>query len=113
MRVRNWYKKSYDGSWHEFYKEGEAPQVVKDAILQLATDPNRFKTEYISTKDYDRWVGQHNGWTSYGMGPRHGSTTFEIEFRLRKEQPDLTSQEVDACIYYLEKQAFRVLGEGR
>lgn len=113
LRVTNWYKRNSNGGWYEFFKEGEAPEVLKDAVKQLIEDPSKFKTHYIATKDYDRWVGQYVGWCEHYMGPKHGSTTFTIAFKLRDKQPDLTQEEVEACVYYLEKQAFRVLGEDR
>ncbi len=81
---------------------------LNDAIKQLATGfpigayCNLWEY-YFGTKNYDRWSGQRSD-HSYGCGPRHGSTCFEVGFtrEVRARDPkQLTADEVEAAIYYL------------
>ena len=85
----------------------ERSSCVADAIKQLASGaPLPFKDlwkEYFGTKRYDGWYGQRSD-HPYGYGPRHGSILFRVGLtdnaRSRK-QSELTSDEVEAAVYYL------------
>lgn len=77
----------------------------QDAIKWFADVPvttriNNLRSTYFGTKNYDRWSGQRSD-HSYGMGPRHGSTCFEIGLREDARNRDLTAEEREAAIYYL------------
>jgi hypothetical protein len=90
------------------YSRGGAERggAVKDAIKFLATgEPLRtpygdLRREYFGTKNYAHWSGQRSDHT-YGCGPRHGSTCFEVGLRTSARNRDLTEAERDAAIYYL------------
>lgn len=85
---------------------GDDNKVIADAIKELAENSGElFFSQYLSTKNYDRWSHQDNGWTRYGYGPKHGYVTFRIGFLdsikgINKRS--LTVEEIDAAIYYLE-----------
>jgi hypothetical protein len=78
--------------------------ALANAKAQILSGGGTLRVEYQGTKSYDRWRGQ---WIacSYGMGPRHGSTIFEIgltdPIRKREQDPLLTGDEIEACLYYL------------
>ena len=76
---------------------GAAMSNAKAAILQGG---GALKTEYQGTKSYDRWHGQ---WIScsYNMGPRHGGVIFRIGLTNEARQRDLTEEEIEAALYYL------------
>lgn len=84
--------------------------VIHDAIKQLATgEPVRsvygdLWERYFGTKNYDRWSGQRSD-HPYGMGPGHGSICFEVgvveAVRRGRLQASLSSEEIEAAIYYL------------
>lgn len=87
------------------YKNGgdEWNSARKDAIKWFATGKAGYrglKHEFFGTKNYDRWCGQRSD-CEYGMGPRHGSTCFEIGLKKEARQRDLSDTENDAAIYYL------------
>lgn len=73
---------------------------LEEAIRELAKGGGLLRTQYCGTKSYDRWRGQHSN-HAYGMGPRHGSIIFEIGLQRPVRQRDLSTEEVDAAIYYL------------
>jgi hypothetical protein len=82
----------------------ERVTALEKAKTQILAGGGRLQHEYQGTKSYDRWHGQ---WIecSYGMGPRHGGVIFRIGLaqpvRKREQQPLLTDDEIEACLYYL------------
>lgn len=117
------YKQSLDGLDLERLKIAEEVMYVrganyvgdgdtKDAIMQAiqwfaqSYVPNQYtdlRCVFFGCKNYDRWHCQRDD-CSYGYGPRHGSTVFAIGLNkeFRAEDADITDQQRDACIYYLE-----------
>jgi len=88
-------------------RSGDQISAVRDFIKWLATGECGFysnpKTQYLGTKNYDRWSSQR--WDcEYGMGPTHGSINFAIYLHpdYRKDDVELTPEQKSACIYYLE-----------
>lgn len=93
----------------EYAKGGdERASCVADAIKQLATGAasgpyHDLWHQYFGTKSYDRWYGQRCD-CEYGCGPRHGDIIFAIELTRetrQRKQSDLTTDEIEAAIYYL------------
>lgn len=95
----------------EYAKGGrDRDSVVSDAINQLATGVPTRQTfsdlwrTYLGTKNYDAWSGQRSD-HEYGYGPRHGSICFAVgvnsDIRQSRAPFDLTSEEVEAAIYFL------------
>lgn len=94
------------------YADGGADRasVVSDAVKQLATGkPVRehygdLWRVFFGTKSYDRWYGQRCD-CEYGYGPSYGSIIFDVGLtdavRQSRTHADLTSDEIEACIYYL------------
>lgn len=84
--------------------DGEQGSCIVDAIKQFslgkALQYKDLWKEFFGTKNYDGWSSQRSDHT-YGYGPRHGSTNFKVAIRTSKKQSDLTSEEVEAVIYYL------------
>lgn len=94
----------------DYGPHGDDGSVIADAIKQLAegcttTGYGKLRTEYLGTKNYDRWHHQRND-CSYGYGPSHGSIVFAVGLtqatrdRLNKGG-ELTADERDAAVYYL------------
>lgn len=86
--------------------KGDQPSCVRDFIEYLATgqakspykDP---KTRYLGTKNYSGWSNQRED-HEYGRGPKHGSTVFALGLERDARKRDLTDDERNALIYYLE-----------
>lgn len=84
---------------------GDDRSVVKEAIEDVTQGFVKLRTEYLATKNYDRFYHQATSHT-YGYGPRHGSVVFEIGLhsstRSRlSSRNTLTEQEREAMLYYL------------
>ena len=95
----------------EFMKGGQDKySVIHDAIMTLATGVPVRKVygdlwmRYFGTKNYNCWHGQRED-HEYGYGPRHGSTIFKVgiveQVRKNRKQSELTTDEIEAAIYYL------------
>jgi len=88
-------------------ESGEQPSAVRAFIKWLATGEcgaySNPKKQYLGTKNYDRWTSQRTD-CEYGMGPTHGGINFAIQLHpdFRKDDVDLSQEQKDACIYYLE-----------
>lgn len=83
------------------------------AVKCLAQEGGKaLRSEYFGTKSYDRWVGQRSD-HAYGMCPSHGYIIFAIGLRVRDR--DLTPEEIDDALYYLENmkkiEEFKETGE--
>lgn len=79
----------------------ERASALNAAVAELVRGGGRLFSEYIGTKSYDRWHGQHVS-HEYGMGPRHGRMIFSIELsRPVRDRGSLTEDEINAALYYL------------
>lgn len=67
------------------------------AIEDIAADCPRLSKQYFGNKKYDRFYQQCD--CEYGMGPSHGGIVESIS--LKDRHHTMTSEEKDACIYYL------------
>lgn len=94
-------------------------EVVEDAIRELAADGLR--ESWLGVKIYAHF-GEQRVRVSYGYLPDHGQVVFRVGFHevwirgYSGIDPDreLTPEEIDACIYYLEAvKDRRVFGRGR
>lgn len=78
--------------------------VISDAIKHFATGDGDMWRIAFGTKSYDRWHGQRTD-CEYGYGPGHGSIIFQIgvldDVRKSRKQDELTTDEVEAVIYFL------------
>lgn len=79
---------------------GERAAAMSNAKAAILHGGGSLKTEYQGTKSYDRWHGQ---WIAcgYGYGPRHGTVIFCIGLTDEARKRDLTEDEIEACLYYL------------
>lgn len=83
--------------------DGEFNKVcVLDAINDIVSDKLALRTEYFGAKNYEGWRHQRVD-CNYGYGPRHGYVVFRVEFKspYRGKDAQLTIEEKDACLYYL------------
>lgn len=85
---------------------GEQPSVIRDLIEWLVNQnpANEFrdpKKYYFGCKNYDRWDNQRSD-HPYGFGPKHGSTVFALGLKSEFCAKELTEEQRNACIYYLE-----------
>ena len=86
--------------------EGRYPtsrkQSVEDAIAWFDSSDARpdLRTAYVGVKNYSGFGDQRCD-ADYGYGPRHGHVVFEIGLRPDARKRDLTTEERNACIYYL------------
>jgi hypothetical protein len=73
--------------------------IAVQAINDIATGCSHLKKEFYGNKIYS---GYYQGCDcSYGYGPSHGGICDEIGLRDSARKRELTSDEKDACIYYL------------
>jgi len=84
-------------------KEEDMLGVIEDAILWFSGNMNKIRfslDEYrYGVKNYDRFRNQRSDhW--YNSCPRHGSLTFTLG--LRDRRAELTEDQRNAAIYYLE-----------
>ena len=94
----------------DYSKGGEDRRsCVTDAIKQFTTGAGLgpytdLWRHRFGTKSYDRWHGQRSD-HEYGYGPSHGSIIFSVEVlpgvRNSRKQSELSTDEVEACLYYL------------
>ena len=94
----------------ENFPQGADMDCVNDALkwfsgAEMGNIYLDLKQYAFGTKNYGRWTHQRED-HQYGYGPRHGSTVFAIG--LQEPSRELSAEERDACIYYLEslKQGF-------
>jgi hypothetical protein len=74
-------------------------KIAFKAINDIATGCSHLKKEFYGNKTYS---GYYQGCDcNYGYGPNHGSICDEIGLRDSARKRELTSDEKDACIYYL------------
>lgn len=69
------------------------------AIIDISNDCKHMKKMYFGNKRYEGLYQRSNH--TYGMGPSHGSIVDRIG--LRDPKKELSSNEKDACIYFLKK----------
>ena len=74
--------------------------VVNDAIRVLIDGTSDLQRNYFGTKSYDRWHGQRCD-CEYGFGPRHGSIIFYVGLRPEWRNANLSSTQIEACVYFL------------
>lgn len=83
---------------------GETAGVVHDAIKWFSGQDlgpyKNLRRGYYGCKDYDRWHCQRSD-CDYGMSPRHGHIVFSIGLKCEKANHVFTTEEKDACIYFL------------
>lgn len=87
------------------FPAGEDISAVEDAIKWFAgTSTSTYKNlqeRYFGTKNYDAWYHQRED-HEYCYGPRHGSTVFSVGLSSEYRKQELTIEQKDAAIYYLE-----------
>lgn len=71
--------------------------IAELAMGDLATGCNHLKKEFYGNKQYSGYYQRND--CEYGYGPSHGSTVDYIGLKNRTKE--LTTEEQDACIYYL------------
>jgi len=85
---------------------GDDNRIIDEAIKELVENKgNNFFTCFIGTKDYAHWRHQGFNWLEYGYCPAHGYMVFTIEFKASvrgEHRRELTDEEIDAGIYYLQ-----------
>ena len=74
--------------------------VVNDAISVLLDGTSDLRRKYFGTKSYDRWHGQRCD-CEYGFGPKHGSIIFYVGLRPKWREVNLSSIQIEACVYFL------------
>jgi hypothetical protein len=79
--------------------DGGGVRISDLAISDIAKNCEHLKTEFYGNKTYEGYYQRCN--CSYGMGPRHGGIRDEIGLNPDARKRDLTSDEKDACIYYI------------
>lgn len=75
--------------------------VILDAKDAILSGGGKLRHNYFGTKNYDRWSDQRED-HEYGRGPAHGYTVFSVGLGEAARKRDLTSIEVEACIYALD-----------
>lgn len=73
-------------------------RCVDEAIKDIATGTDKMKKQYFGVKNYAQWTHQHCD-CQYGYGPSHGSIVFSVGYNFLNV--DLTDDEKECCIYYL------------
>lgn len=73
--------------------------IAFSAINDIASGCAHLKKEYYGNKTYSGYYQRTD--CSYGMGPSHGGIVDEIGLKDSARKRELTSDEKDACIYYL------------
>lgn len=79
------------------YGYGDTKKAVEDAINALAHGGESLYTQYIGCKNYAGYCLREDH--PYGYSPKHGSIVFKIG--LRDPSYILASQDIEACLYYL------------
>ncbi|MDX1806567.1 MAG: hypothetical protein R3267_06050 [Paenisporosarcina sp.] len=74
--------------------------VIQTAINDVVNNFNLMRKEYFGIKDYSGFVGQEVQ-CHYGYGPKHGYVVFSIGIKKDVRQKEITEEEQDACVYYL------------
>lgn len=69
------------------------------AVKDIANRTSKMRTEYFGIKSYSGFVQLDNH--RYGLGPKHGSTIAAVGLCPDARERDLTVEESDACIYFL------------
>lgn len=77
--------------------------IADAAISDIATGCKKLKTEYFGNKVYSGYYQRCD--CSYGYGPSHGGIRDSIGLKDGARKRELTSEEKDACIYYLKNYA--------
>lgn len=70
------------------------------AMVDIANDCPHLKVKYFGNKRYDRFYQSSDH--PYGYGPKHGGIKDEISLKSGYRHGNLTDEEKDACIYYLQ-----------
>lgn len=73
--------------------------IAASAINDIANGCARLKTAYFGNKRYDGYYQREDH--EYGYGPKHGYIVDEISLRETYRNKELTSEQKDACIYYI------------
>lgn len=79
---------------------GDGLEMVNKAKDDIINGPRLLNTEYVGTKDYSGFSCQGIV-CKYGMGPKHGRVVFSIELVKERRNTELTAQEKNAVLYYL------------
>lgn len=74
-------------------------KIIHLAIDDIATGCNHLKNKYFGNKRYEGFYQRQD--CEYGYGPKHGAIVDKIALK-SSYQRDLTPDEQDACIYYLQ-----------
>lgn len=74
--------------------------IADAAISDIANGCKKLKKEYFGNKVYSGYYQRCD--CEYGYGPSHGGIRDEIGLKSDVRKRELTSDEKDACIYYLK-----------
>ena len=74
--------------------------LAEAAMVDIANDCPHLKEKYFGNKRYDRFYQSSDH--TYGYGPKHGGIKDEISIKSYCRHGNFTSEEKDACIYYLQ-----------
>lgn len=75
-------------------------RCVMEAIKDIASGTNKMKKEYFGVKNYEGWTNQECD-CRYGYGPTHGHITFSVGYKRNVLGIDLTDDQKESCLYYL------------
>ena len=81
-------------------REDTRTNAVSHAKSLLASNPEALKKVYIGIKNYAHFGDQRED-HDYGMGPRHGDTVFSIGLTLEARKRELTPEEIEDALYFL------------
>ncbi len=73
--------------------------IAKCAIIDIANGCQHLKTRYYGNKEYSGYYQRCD--CEYGMGPKHGGICDSIQLISDVRSRELTDDEKDACIYYI------------
>jgi hypothetical protein len=82
-----------------YWPTKERISAIDDAIVDLANGGRRLALAYFGVKNYEGFGDQREDHRR-GYGPKHGYIVFAVE---RKHSTELSPEDIDACIYYLEQ----------
>lgn len=86
-------------SGNPYGNTGDPGSIAGAAIFDIAKGCVHLKDQYFGNKRYEAFYQRSDH--TYGYGPKHGYIVDRIELRTKYMTRDLTSDEKDACIYYL------------
>lgn len=74
--------------------------IATEAINDIATGCRHLKKEFFGNKQYSGFYQRND--CEYGFGPSYGSTVDMIGLTNEARGKELSTEEKDACIYYLK-----------